>query len=945
MANRIKGITVEIGGDTTKLQTALKGVNSSIRDTQSQLRDVEKLLKLDPGNTELLAQKHRLLGEAVAGTKEKLETLKTAAEQANTALANGEITQDQYDALQREIIETENNLRDLERQAGQSAVALQKIAATGEKLKTVGDNISSAGQKLLPVTAGVTALGTAAVSTAANFESSMSQVQATMGITKDAMSTVNGESVNTMDTLSALAKKMGSETAFSASECAEALNYLALAGYDTQQMCDTLPTVLNLAAAGGIDLAAASDMVTDAMSALGMGVDEAGTMVDQMAKTASTTNTSVAQLGEGILTIGATAKTVKGGTAELNTALGILANNGIKGAEGGTHLRNVILSLQNPTDKAAACMEQLGLDVYDSEGNMRSLNDILGDLNTSMDGMTAAEKSNIIGQIFNKTDLSSVNALLANTGTTWDELQQSIIDSGGAAQQMADTQLDNLQGQITILKSALEGLAISFGELLLPAIKMIVGWVQQFVDWLNGMDEGTKKVITTVALLAAALGPVLIVVGKVVSAVGTIMTIVPKVAGVINTVKTAFAALNTTMLANPIFLIIAAITALVAAFIYLWNTNEDFRQFWINLWENVKEVAIAVWEAIKNFFTAAWEAISSTAQAVWNGIKDFFSGLWEGIKTIFSTVVEVIKTIITTYFNIYKTIITTVLNAIKTVFTTVWNGIKTVVTTVVTAIQTFITTAWNAIKNTVTTVLNAIKTVITTVWNAIKAAVTTVVNAIKNVISTVWNGIKNTVSTVVNGIKNTVSTVFNNIKSSISGTMGNIVSVIKNGFNNAISFITSLPSKALQWGKDMIMGIVNGIKSCIGAVGDAVSSVANKIKSFLHFSVPDEGPLTDYESWMPDFMKGLAKGIEDSKSMVARAMDGVAADMILNPSAAVQEINVSGDGTGSSPQGGSINGPLIEVKEMNVRSEEDIRKISQQLYRQLQQGRRANGYS
>ncbi len=945
MANRIKGITVEIGGDTTKLQTALKGVNSSIRDTQSQLKDVEKLLKLDPGNTELLAQKHRLLGEAVAGTKEKLETLKTAAEQANTALANGEITQDQYDALQREIIETENNLRDLERQAGQSAVALQKIAATGEKLKTVGDNISSAGQKLLPVTADVTALGTAAVSTAANFESSMSQVQATMGITKDAMSTVNGESVNTMDTLSALAKKMGSETAFSASECAEALNYLALAGYDTQQMCDTLPTVLNLAAAGGIDLAAASDMVTDAMSALGMGVDEAGTMVDQMAKTASTTNTSVAQLGEGILTIGATAKTVKGGTAELNTALGILANNGIKGAEGGTHLRNVILSLQNPTDKAAACMEQLGLDVYDSEGNMRSLNDILGDLNTSMDGMTAAEKSNIIGQIFNKTDLSSVNALLANTGSTWDDLQQSIIDSGGAAQQMADTQLDNLQGQITILKSALEGLAISFGELLLPAIKMIVGWVQKFVDWLNGMDEGTKKVITTVALLAAALGPVLIVVGKVVSAVGTIMTIVPKVAGVINTVKTAFAALNTTMLANPIFLIIAAITALVAAFIYLWNTNEDFRQFWINLWENVKEVAIAVWEAIKNFFTAAWEAISSTAQAVWNGIKDFFSGLWEGIKTIFSTVVEVIKTIITTYFNIYKTIITTVLNAIKTVFTTIWNGIKTVVTTVVTAIQTFITTAWNAIKNTVTTVLNAIKTVITTVWNGIKTAVTTVVNAIKNVISTVWNGIKNTVSTVVNGIKNTVSTVFNNIKSSISGTMGNIVSVIKNGFNNAISFITSLPSKALQWGKDMIMGIVNGIKSCIGAVGDAVSSVANKIKSFLHFSVPDEGPLTDYESWMPDFMKGLAKGIEDSKSMVAKAVNGVAADMVLNPSATVQEISVSGNGGDGVSQGGSINGPLIEVKEMNVRSEEDIRKISQQLYRQLQQGRRANGYS
>ena len=520
MASRIQGITVEIGGDTTKLQNALKGVNGQIKSTQSQLKDVNKLLKLDPGNTELLAQKHKLLAEAVSETKEKLATLKTAAEQANTALANGEISKEQYDALQREIVETEQDLKNLEIQANQSATAVQKIAATGEKFKTVGDNISSAGQKLLPVTAGVTALGTASVTTAANFESSMSQVQATMGITKDSMSKVNGQSVNTMDTLSKLAKKMGAETAFSASECAEALNYLALAGYDTEQMCNTLPTVLNLAAAGDIALADASDMVTDAMSALGMGVDEAETMVDQMAKTASTTNTSVAQLGEGILTIGATAKSIKGGTAELNTALGILANNGIKGAEGGTHLRNIILSLQNPTDKAAAQMEALGISVYDSEGNMRSMNDILGDLNKSMDGMTSAEKSNIIGTIFNKTDLSSVNALLANTGSAWDSLQKSITESGGAAQQMADTQLDNLQGQITILKSALEGLAISFGELLMPAIKQIVGWVQKFVDWLNGLSEGTKKTVVTIALLAAALGPVLIVIGKVISAVG-----------------------------------------------------------------------------------------------------------------------------------------------------------------------------------------------------------------------------------------------------------------------------------------------------------------------------------------------------------------------------------------------------------------------------------------
>lgn len=816
MANRIMGITVEIGGDTTKLQNSLKGVNGQIKSTQSQLKDVNKLLKLDPGNTELLAQKHKLLSEAVGETKDKLSTLKTAAEQANTALANGEISKEQYDALQREIVETEQNLKSLEIQANQSATAVQKIASAGEKVKTSGDNISNAGQRLLPVTAAVTGLGTAAVTTAANFESSMSQVQATMGITKDSMSTVDGQSVNTMDTLSKLAKKMGAETAFSASECAEALNYLALAGYDTQQMCDTLPTVLNLAAAGDIDLAAASDMVTDAMSALGMGVDEAGTMVDQMAKTASTTNTSVAQLGEGILTIGAIAKSVKGGTAELNTALGILANNGIKGAEGGTHLRNVILSLQSPTDTAAKQMSALGLSVYDSEGNMRSLNDILGDLNASMDGMTSAEKTNIVSTIFNKTDLSSVNALLANTGSTWDELQKSISNSGGAAGQMADTQLDNLQGQITILKSALEGLSISFGELLMPAIKQIVGWIQSFVDALNGLDDGTKKTIVTIALIVAAIAPVLIVVGKVISAVGTIMTVVPKVAGVINMVKGAFVALNTTMLANPIVLIIAAISALVAAFIYLWNNCDGFRQFWIDLWENIKQVALTVWEAIKTFFVGTWDSIKTTAS-------------------------------------------------------TVFESIKTVITTVVTSIQTFITTAWNTIKTTVTTIVNGIKTAVTGAFTAM------------------WTG--------------------------ITTTIGNIVTTIKNGFQAAVSFITGLAKSAVTWGTDIIDGIVKGIKNCIGKVKDAVSNVAETIKSYLHFSVPDEGPLTDYESWMPDFMSGLADGIEKSRGMVTKEIEKLTDTMNLENMIPDMDasINATVGGNGYSDENGTVklNQPIL----------------------------------
>lgn len=188
--------------------------------------------------------------------------------------------------------------------------------------------------------------------------------------------------------------------------------------------------------------------------------------------------------------------------------------------------------------------------------------------------MSESERSANAEALVGKNAMSGFLAVMNAAPSDIEKLNSAITNCDGTAEKMATTMQDNLEGQLTILKSQLEELAISFGELLMPAIRTIVGWIQKFVDWLNSMGEGTKKVVMTVALLAAALGPVLIVIGKVVSAIGTIMTIVPKIAGAINVVKGAFAALNLTMLANPITLIIAAIAALVAAFIYLWNNCE-----------------------------------------------------------------------------------------------------------------------------------------------------------------------------------------------------------------------------------------------------------------------------------------------------------------------------------------------------------------------------------
>lgn len=904
MANRIKGITVEIGGDTTKLQTALQGVNKEIKNTQAQLKDVEKLLKLDPGNTELLAQKHKLLGQAVEETKNKLQTLKTAQEQANEALKNGTISQEQYDALQREIVETEQELKRLEEQANQSATALQKISATGEKLQTVGSNIESAGKKLLPVTGAVTALGTAAVKTAADFDTAMSQVAA-----------VSGATGSDLDALREKAREMGSKTKFSASEAAEAMNYMAMAGWKTGDMLDGIEGIMNLAAASGEDLATTSDIVTDALTALGLSAADSGHFADILAAASSNANTNVSMMGETFKYCAPVAGALGFSAEDTAEAIGLMANAGIKSSQAGTAMRTMLTNLTGEVTFAGESFGELTIQTTNADGSMRSLGDILADCRVAFSQMSESEKAANAEALVGKNAMSGFLAVMNAAPGDIEKLNSAINNCDGTAEKMATTMQDNLAGQLTILKSQLEELAISFGELLMPAIRTIVGWIQKFVDWLNGMDEGTKKVIMTVALLAAALGPVLIVIGKVISAVGTIMTIVPKIAGVINVVKGAFAALNATMLANPIFLIIAAIAALVAAFIYLWNNCEGFRQFWIDLWENIKAVAVAVWTAISEFFTAAWEAIKSAAETVWNGIRDFFSGLWEGIKTIFTTVVTAISGFLSAAWTSIQTTVKTVFTAISSFFSTVWNGIKNIVTTVVTAISTFLTTAWNTIKTTITTVLNAIKTVFTTVWNAIKTVITTIVNGIKNTISTVWNSIKNTVSSVVNTIKNTVSNVFNSMWNGIKNTISGIYNTIVSGFNKAISFITSLPSRAFQWGKDIIMGIVNGIKSCIGAIGDAVSSVASKITSFLHFSVPDEGPLTEYESWMPDFMAGLAKGIEKSRGLVEKAVSGVASDMVINPQVAAMQMAGGGTARGGVSDG-AVSSILSGIRDM-----------------------------
>ena len=287
MASRIVGIVVEIGGDTTKLSKALEGVNKNIKNTQTQLKDVNKLLKLDPSNTELVTQKQKLLKDAIAETKTKLDTLKTAATQANEQLQKGEITQEQYDALQREIVETEQSLKSLESQASKTNATLAKIDEVGTKFQEVGGHIEAAGKKVMPVSAAVTGLGAAAVKTASDFDTAMSKVAAVSGAT--------GEE---LDALREKAREMVAKTKFSASEAAEAMNYMAMAGWKTTDMLDGIEGIMNLAAASGEELATTSDIVTDALTAFGLTAADSGHFADILAAASSNANTNVSMMGE-----------------------------------------------------------------------------------------------------------------------------------------------------------------------------------------------------------------------------------------------------------------------------------------------------------------------------------------------------------------------------------------------------------------------------------------------------------------------------------------------------------------------------------------------------------------------------------------------------------------------------------------------------------------------
>lgn len=776
-------------------------------------------------------------------------------------------------------------------------------------------------------------IGAASVKVGMEFEASMSQVAATMGITAD---TIAEDGTKPFDILSEAAKAAGESTQYSASEAAEALNYLALAGYDAATASEVLPSVLNLAAAGGMDLAYASDLATDAMSALGIAASNENltNFGDKLAVTAQKSNTSVSQLGEAILTVGATAKDLAGGTTELNTALGILADSGIKGSEGGTHLRNVLLALQTPTEAAASALEKYTNGVYDAEGNMRPLNDILGELNGSLSEMTQEERTGVINKIFNKTDLASAQVLLAgcasnvgdlgvafdsagidvksfgvsidelvesfdtsitqeefakkamseygvtaeqagvmysgfmsvlsDSGSRFDELSGYIDGSAGAMQNMADTMNDNLQGDLKILNSALEGLGISLYESVDNPMREVVQTATSMIGTLSdafkeggfdGMVGAIGDVMSQIVQRIAEAAPTLInaavnmvssfceglksapglgdaganlvmsIVTGIASCVGDIWTtsivLIGKLAEGIATGAPQAVSAMATSLTDIVECIVDWLPDVLQAGVDIVLAIIDgIAQTLPTLIVQAANILIEICDALVQNLPAIVEAAINIVQALIDGLVSGIPLLIEGAIQLFMGIIEAIPTIIQAIVENLPQIITALVEGLVGALPQLLEASITLLMALIEAIPEIVVAIAENLPQIITAIATGLADAMPAIFTAAKDLLWNIITAIPEVVAGLASAIPDIIAGIVNGLVGGVQAVFD----AAVELGGGILDGIKSFFG-----IHSPSTVMEEQGDYLVQGMINGLAELPDRAMEAISGVLDNI--------------------------------------------------------------------------------------------------------------------
>ena len=909
---------IEIRAETSQYQQAMRQAAAEMKNLTAQHSLAAAQAKLSGSAQDALRARVTELtskidvqkgivqqnGQQYDNLKQKLELQKTAHDQLKTkveaakkayedsAKATGEDSEEtqklkaEYEKLssqlstsESQITKTETAITKQEAAVNQSKAALTEMEAElknvnaelarapfdeyAAKAEKVGGTLTSVGQKLLPLSTGIAGLGVAAVKTTADFDSEMSKVSA-----------ISGATGTDLDKLRGKAREMGAKTKFSASEAAQGMQYMAMAGWKTQDMMDGLEGIMNLAAASGEDLASTSDIVTDALTAFGLSAKDSSHFSDILAAASSNANTNVSMMGE-TFKYAAPVLGSLGYTAEdAALAIGLMANAGIKSSQAGTALRGAITNLAKPTDTVAAAMDKYGISLTDSSGKMLSLRELMEQLRQKLGGLSEAEQAQAAAALFGKEAMSGMLAIINGSDKDFEKLAGAIDNCDGSSEKMANTMNDNLQGQITILMSQLQELAISFGEILMPKIRDIVTHIQNFVDKLNAMDEGQKETILRIGMFAAALAPMLMGLGKVITfsanvsrALGTLSAGLVKAGGFSGVFTKALG-----LITSPAAIVVGVIAAITAVIIHLWNTNEDFRNTITEIWQKIKDafttfaagiserlsalgitfsdvtsaiktiwdgfcnllapvleaafstIAIALQTAF-NVILGIWDVFSAVFSGDWSGaweaVKGIFSSIWDGLKEYFSTIIGAVKGVADVFLGWFGTNWETVWNGVKTFFEGIWNGISS-----------FFEGIWNGISTFCTTVWNGIVTNVTAFCTTVHDTISTIFNAVKDVVSNVWETIKNVVQVAIMFIVEVIKAAFELITvpfrfiwENCRDTIINVWETIKSAVQTAINFVKD----------NIITPVMNAISTTITTVWNAIqttfTTVINAIKS------------------------------------------------------------------------------------------------------------------
>lgn len=710
-SGRIKGITIEIDGNTTKLQSALKGVDSSLRQTQNSLRDVNKLLKLDPKNTTLLQQKQDLLNRAISDTEQKLKTEKEALAQLKQADQTPEVTR-QMEALERQIIEDEQKLKDLKKEMKEfGSVGAQQMKALGEQMKQTGDKVKDVGENMTKyVTAPIVGLAAASVAAFADVDKGYDTMIAKTGATGEAA-----------DELRGIMENIGGEVPASFEEIGAAVGEVSTRFGLTGQDLETLSgKFLKFSELNGTDVSNSIDLVQKSMAAFGLDASEAGDVLDILNKVGQNTGISMDTLTSSMVTNSAALHEMGFGFSESAQFLGELEVSGVDA-------NAVLTGLKKALVNAAA------------EG--KPLDQALSEVQDSIAGASdSTEAMNAASELFGNKAGPILAEACRNGKIDFNDLGGAVEDFGGSVDDtFAETEdpLKDFQKVMNDLKVLLADVAGPILELVTPAIEKLKEVLENLKAKWDELSPATQKFIIIALGIVAAIGPVLVIVGTLIGAIGNILMMAPMITAAITMIEAPLL---------PIIAIIAAIVAAIVAIVLIVKHWGEICEWFKGVWENFTAVIKAVWEQLSQYLQAAWEALKTVAQIV-----------WEALKQAILTPIQIVWQIIQTIWNAIKTFLTTAWNTIKTTAQTVWNTIKE---KIVTPIQN----AWNRL----TSIVDSIKTKLSDTWNNIKSTAQSVWEGIKSAITEPIETAKETVSGIVEKIKGffpmNIGKIFSNLK-------------------------------------------------------------------------------------------------------------------------------------------------------------------------------------